>query len=265
MRLKLWTSVSRYLRLCAWVGPLFLAVFIVFWGVMGNNIPPLSPDLPAKAIADIFRHDANMIRLGMGVAMSFVVLYLIWGLAIAKVIEYGVERGNNVRSTLALWGAGLAVVPIMVACSMWLAAAYRPDAPDDSVLQLLYEMAWLLIDLGYMVTTVPMFALGAAFLTDKRAVPLVPKWLCWYGIWVGFSFVAEGCMPFFKTGLFARNGMLNFWIEFFVDLFLYRDPAPGGRGAQRRGRRPRDATANGRKDRGCRGLIPRQPRASTLR
>lgn len=209
----------NYLRLCAWAGPLFLFVFVVFWGLMSGNLPPFSPDVPAEIIGGHFRDNANMIRFGMGMAMSFVVLYLIWGLAIAKVIEYGVERGNNVLSTLALWGAGLTVVPIMISCSFWLAGAYRPEALGDTVLQLLYDLAWLLIDLGYMVTSVQMFALGAAFLSDKRAVPLVPKWLCWYGIWVGFSFVAEVLMPFFMDGLFARNGILNFWIEFFVWFF----------------------------------------------
>ena len=63
---------------------------------------------------------------------------------------------------------------------------------------------------------VQMFALGAIYLSDKRKVPLIPKWLAWYGIWVGFSFVAELLMPFFKSGIFARSGTLNFWIEFLI-------------------------------------------------
>lgn len=241
----------KYLRLCAWAGPAFLFVFIVFWGILGGNLPPLAADLPAAAIAEHFRGNANFIRLGMVMAMSFVVLYLIWGLAIAKVIEYGVERDNNVLSTLALWGAGLTVVPILVSCSFWLAGAYRPEALDETVLQLLYDMAWLLIDLAYMVTTLQMFALGAAFLGDQRAVPLVPKWLCWYGIWVAFSFIAECLMPFFMSGLFARQGMLNFWIEFFVWFFwivglsTYLLLAIGRLEAEARGLTGRSATAPG--------------------
>ena len=209
----------KYLRLLAWCGPVFLFVFIVFWGLMGHNIPPFQPDVPAAVIGDYFRTDANLIRLGMGMAMSFTVLYFMWGLSIAKVIEYGIEKDNNVLSTLALWGAGLTVVPIMVSCVFWLAGAYRPEALDDTILQLLYDTAWLLIDMGYMVTTVQMIAMGVAFMQDQRAVPLVPKWLAWYGIWVGFSFVAELLMPFFKSGIFARSGTLNFWIEFFIWFF----------------------------------------------
>lgn len=209
----------KYLRACAATGPFFLFIFIVFWGVMSSNIPPLAADLPANLIADYFRESANLVRLGMTMAMSFVVFYFIWGLAIAKVIEYGIEGENNIMSTLALWGAGLTVVPILVSCSFWLTGSYRPEALDDSTLQMLYDMAWLLIDLGYMVTTVQMCAIGIAFLSDKREIPLVPKWFAWYGIWVGFSFVAEVFMPFFRSGIFARHGILNFWIEFFLWFF----------------------------------------------
>jgi len=206
----------KYLRFLTWCGPVFLAVFIVFWGILGHNIPPFQPDVPAAVIADFFRTDANLVRLGMTVAMSFTVLYFLWGLAVAKIIEVGIERNNDILSTLARWGAGLTVVPIMVSCVFWLAGSYRPEALDDVILQLLYDMGWLLIDLGYMVTTVQMIAMGVAFIQDRRAQPLIPKWLAWYGIWVGFSFVAEILMPFFQNGIFARSGTLNFWIEFFL-------------------------------------------------
>ena len=210
---------TKYLRFLTWCGPLFLAVFIVFWGLMGNNIPPLSAGLSASEVGDIFRADANQVRLAMGMAMTFAVFYLLWGLAAAKLVELGIEKDNNILSTLAVWGAGLTVVPLMCSCVFWLAGAYRPDVLDDTILQLLYDMGWLLIDMCYMVTTVQMFALGIAFLQDRRAVPLFPKWMAWYGMWVGFSFVAELLMPFFKTGIFERSGTVNFWIEFFLWFF----------------------------------------------
>ena len=47
-------------------------------------------------------------------------------------------------------------------------------------------------------------------------VPLFPRWVCWYNIWAGLSFLFELFMPFFKNGMFARQGWLNFWVEFIV-------------------------------------------------
>ena len=202
-------------RLCLWAGPVFMAIFIVFWGVMGHNIPPWNADLPAATIANWFRTDANVIRTGMVIAMTAAPLYLVWGVGIGRLMTRVVAK-DSVLVELQVWGAGLTVIPVLVSTSFWLAGAYRPDALPDNILQLLYDMSWLLIDLGYFTTSVQLFAAGAAFLKDQRVTPLVPKWLAWYGIWVGFMFIAECLMPFFKTGPFARDGILNFWLEFSI-------------------------------------------------
>ncbi len=204
-----------YWRFCAWMGPVFMGVFIVFWGMMGHNIPPWSGDAPAADVANWFRAEANTIRLGMVVAMTFAVCYAVWGLAIGRVMGHIVAK-DSILVDLQVWGAGLTVVPVLVSTSFWLTGSYRPDALPDNILQMLYDMAWLLIDLAYAVTSVQMFALGVGILKDKRANPLIPKWFAWYGIWVGFMFVAECLMPFFKSGAFARQGVLNFWIEFMI-------------------------------------------------
>jgi hypothetical protein len=213
-------SPFRYWRFCAAMGPVFLAVFIVCWGVLGYNIPPLSAELSGEQMATHFRSHANEIRAGMVGSMTFAVLYMVWGLAITKVMETLETDGNNILSQLQLWGAGLTVVPVLVSSSFWLTGAYRPEALDPSILQMLYDMAWLLIDLAYAVTSMQMFALGALFLSDKRATPLVPRWVSWYSIWVGAMFVIEVLMPYFKGGLFARNGWFNFWLEFLIWFFF---------------------------------------------
>lgn len=202
-------------RLCLWAGPVFMGVFIVFWGIMGHNIPPWNPDLPAARIAAWFRDDANTIRTGMVVAMSTAPLYCVWGLGIGRLMSRVVGR-KSLLIDLQVWGAGLTVIPVLVSTSFWLTGAFRPDALPDAILQMLYDMAWLLIDLAYFTTSIQLFAVGAAFLRDRRTRPLVPKFLSWYAIWVGFMFIAECLMPFFKTGAFARDGILNFWIEFLI-------------------------------------------------
>lgn len=213
-------SPFRYWRFCAAMGPVFLLVFIVCWGVLGYNIPPLSAELTSEQMATHFRGHANEIRAGMVGSMTFAVLYMVWGLSITKVMETLETDGNNVLSQLQLWGAGLTVVPVLVSSSFWLTGAYRPEALDPSILQMLYDMAWLLIDLAYAVTSMQMFALGTLFLSDRRAEPLMPRWVSWYSIWVGAMFVIEVLMPYFKGGLFARNGWLNFWIEFLIWFFF---------------------------------------------
>ena len=206
---------TRFWRFCLWMGPLFVAVFYYCWGVLGHNFPPFSPEAPASEVAGWFRDNRNDVRLGMVVAMTFAPAYGVWGYAVAKVLEQ-VVGANHLMVQLARVGAAWTTITVLVPSSFWLTAAYRPDALPDWMIQMLYDMAWLLIDLAYAVTSVQLFALGVGFLLDKRAVPLVPKWLAWYGIWVGFMFAVECLMPFFFSGAFARHGGLNFWIEFLI-------------------------------------------------
>lgn len=206
-------------KFCAWNGMIFMIVFMVFWGGLGHNLPPYGADLEASVIASYFRENANSVRLGMAISMTFAVSYAVWGISLGKVMDHVLGRGH-ILTDLQVWGAGLTVCPILVSSSFWLTGAFRPEALPDPVLQMLYDMAWLLIDLAYSVTSVQMIALGFGFLRDRRAKPLFPKWVCWYSIWVGFMFVAECLMPFFKSGAFSRQGILNFWIEFSI-FFIY--------------------------------------------
>jgi hypothetical protein len=206
----------RYWRLCAAMGPVFLLAFIVCWGVLGYNIPPIPADLSPDDMAQHFRTHANEIRAGMAGAMLFGVLYLPWTLSITKVMQTTETDGNDIMSTLQMWGGGITVVPLVTSSVFWLTGAYRPEVLDPKILQMLYDMGWLLIDMFYAITTVAMVAMGVGFLADKRDEPLMPRWASWYTIWAGMSFLFELLMPFFKIGLFARQGVLNFWIEFVV-------------------------------------------------
>jgi hypothetical protein len=207
------TDEFKYWKICAWNGPLFMIVYMIFWG-MCFNYPPRSGALTAAQVAATFREWPNLFRTGMVVAMTFAVSYAVWAIAISKV-QGKIVGKDSILNDLQVWGGGLTVVPLLVTSAMWLTAGYSPDLPDTQLKQLL-DNAWMLLDMAYSVTSVQMFAMGVAFLADKRVKPLMPRWVAWYGIWVGIAFIAECLMPFYKTGPFARNGWLNFWVEFLI-------------------------------------------------
>ncbi len=202
----------RYVRACAWAGPILLVATLLFWGVLGQNVPPYSASLSADALAGQVRSHAALIRAGMVGQMIFSGLYLVWGIAIAKVME-AVEEDNNVLSTIQIWGAGFTVLVFEVPCAAWLAAAFRPDVMPAPVIQMLYDMGWLLFDIAYL-TALQMVPLAICIINDRRAVPLIPKWLGWFTLWVAISFLLPALIAFFYSGPFARTGLLNYWVEF---------------------------------------------------
>lgn len=204
----------RYVRFCAWMGPVLLVALILFWGILGHNIPPYSAALEAQAIADHFREHTTAARAGMILTMLFGVLYLVWGMAITKIME-AVERDNDVLSRLQLWGAGFTTLILVIPPSIWLAAAFRPEI-DPEILRMLYDLGWILFDLAYSLTMLQLIAFAVCFLDDHRAIPIMPKWVSWFCAWVAFTFLVLAIMPFFKDGPFSRSGIFNYWVEFTI-------------------------------------------------
>ena len=57
-------------------------------------------------------------------------------------------------------------------------------------------------------------AAGLAGLADRSATPVFPRWVSYWAIFTGFSFVVLTAMPFYKTGPLAWNGAISFWALF---------------------------------------------------
>ena len=55
----------KYWRLCAACGPIFLTAFLICWGMLGYNIPPIPADHTPDQMADFFRNHYNEVRAGM--------------------------------------------------------------------------------------------------------------------------------------------------------------------------------------------------------
>ena len=207
------TKPYRYVRACAWSGWIMLPLAVIFWGVLGHNIPAISPSLDANALADVIRANATQIRIGMVLQLPISILYFTWGVGISKVMQ-GVEKDNDVLSTMQLWGAGFTTIVWILPCVLWLTISYRPEVMDPKTLQIFYDFAWFFFDMAYILTTLQTTAIGVCFLTDKRKDPIMPSWAAWLTIWAGASFVLETMMPLVYGGPFSRSGLINFWVEF---------------------------------------------------
>jgi hypothetical protein len=202
----------RYVLACAWAGPVLLVATLLFWAVLGQNVPPYSAGLSADAMAEQVRANATLIRIGMVGQMTVSGLYLVWGVAISKVMEQ-MEGDNNVLSTIQLWGAGFTVLVFEIPCMAWLAASFRADVLPAPIIQALYDMGWMFFDIAYL-TSLQMIPLAICIINDRRDLPLMPKWVGWFSLWVAISFLLLILTGFFKTGPFARDGLLNYWVEF---------------------------------------------------
>ena len=204
---------AKLVRLCGWSCLIFIVVFALGWGVLGRNIPPYSPDMPADELASIYRAHASTLRIGFAVGAFSSTFLVAWAIGLFRIMAQ-MERGAKLLSYTQLIGGVLTGMVPLIACIFWLTAAFRPEQ-DPAIIRLLFDMGWLMIDIGFGVTILQYCALGVVALRDTRAKPLFPKWLAWLGIWISLEFLVELIMPYFRSGPFAWNGLFAYWIPFF--------------------------------------------------
>lgn len=203
----------KYQLIGAWFGPLFVITFVLFWGVIGQNLPNPSPDLSAEALAARYMAHLGSIRLGFIVSLIVVVFYMPWTTALSAMMAQIEGRGRTL-TYLQLIGGALTVMVVSFSAMFWVAAAFRPER-DPQITQMLTDVGWLCIDLQYACTTLQMVAAALVGLADKRDKPLFPRWVCWLTIWCGVSFIPASLTGVLKTGPFAWDGFFSYYFPYF--------------------------------------------------
>lgn len=202
-----------------WCGPLFVVVF--FSGLLISGFfPPIPPDHSAAEVANQYRTQAGRIRTGcliMLIATGFIVPF-------AAVISTQMARAEGRWTPLAwvqLACGSILVLAIAIPVLLWSAAAFRPDR-DPADIQLLNDMGWFPFIMNWPFTFAQVIAIAVAILADKRPVPVYPRWIGYYLIWTAVAFTPASLLTYFKTGPFAWNGLLSFWLAavFFGGLFI---------------------------------------------
>lgn len=204
---------GRYLtwRLCAWAAPVFLVGYVLSWGVLGFNIPPIDPSM---AIGDLHAHyvDHNTrIKLAMILGMFFGPFYFVFSAVLSRVLQK-IEGPDGPLSIVEQIGGALTTVVVLVAGCCWLTAALRIDERTPEIIRTLHDFGWMFFDMTFMATGLQLCAVGIVVLLDKRSEPLFPRWLAWLSFVAATIFVPVALVGFFFTGPFAWNGLFNFWI-----------------------------------------------------
>jgi hypothetical protein len=206
-------KILTYDLISAWCGGFgFLVTFILFWVILGHNLPNPSPALSATDLSARYIQHLSSIRLGFIVSLIAVVFYMPWTCLLSKQMAI-IEGPSRTLTYLQLIGGALTVMVVSFSAMFWAVAAFRPER-DPQLILLLTDLGWLCIDLQYACTTLQMIAAALVGLSDKRETPLFPRWVCWLTIWSGCSFLPASLTGVFKTGPFAWDGILSYYIPY---------------------------------------------------
>ena len=204
---------------CAACGIAFVILLTVGWWVIAGFVPPPSPELSASEIADFYRQNTGTIRFGILLAMFSMSLTLPWIAVIA--VQMRRTEGEFPVLTYTQLVAGAATLAILlIPTLLWTTAAFRPERSPELIL-LLNDFAWLLLVMTFSPFTVQLIAIGLAIISDKNKPPVFARWVGYFNLWVAILFIPGALVTFFKSGPFAWNGLLAFWLPLTVFFAWY--------------------------------------------
>lgn len=201
---------SMVMKICTYAGA--FAGTLLFLGIwpLAQLFPPLAPDMPSADVAAYFAEHQTGIISGSILIQASSALFFLFAAAIAVLLKK-IEGKSSPWTYAFMMIVAYGFVTVYFSGLMFIAAAYRPNYSP--------EITNMLADLGFFLfvgAAIPAFVqnviTGAAILGDKRAQPIIPRWVGYMNLWTGLLFLPGCVIGLFKVGPFAWNGVLAFWV-----------------------------------------------------
>lgn len=201
---------DRILRLCSLSGYAFVAVFIIAGALVAGFVPPINPSWGAEEVSALFAENATRISFGMLLLMlGMGLLVPFW--CVLSIQMARIEGRLPILSVINLLGSAVGTVYFVLPVLIWASAAFRGDHDPGAVL-LLNDLGWIILVWPFSIPLVQNVAITICFLADKHPEPLFPRWVAWFTIWTALLIAPGALIIFFKTGPFAWNGLLAFYM-----------------------------------------------------
>lgn len=190
-------------------------VILMFGGLAYSGfIVPVPPSNTAAQVVAQYTQDNFRIKAGLVISFMGVILLLAFGSAIAGQTRR-ITRLPQALIYLQVASLGSASLIFIIPWIFWQTAAYRLDRAPSEIL-MLNDLGWMSFVFPYIAFTAWNFAIALSIFCDTGEKPVYPRWMAYYNIFVGLSFVPDQFIPFFKTGVFAWNGLIPYWIPFAI-------------------------------------------------
>ncbi len=203
-------------KACAWCGPLFVVMIVVVWMWLGRWFPPPHEDWDPPTLLRFYADNSVRIRLGMGGTVYVSIFFLLWTMAIARVMRELEGTSFPPLTILQICGGVGNFLTIILLALCWAAAGFQAavrDA-DPHAVQTLHDTGWIVFDLLGAPAMVQMTCFGVVVLgqRDPGVAQLVPRWVGYLSFMVTASFLEVVLLLFFKSGPFAWDGAITYYV-----------------------------------------------------
>jgi hypothetical protein len=198
----------------AWCGLAFAGFFIVGWLGFVHWVPPLAPSDSADTTAARYQDGTSRIRIGFLIVFLGQIAFPLFGAVVATQTRR-IREAPRALSYAQIAAVGCANMAMVGPLTIFFVAAFRPERAAEST-QLLNDIAWVSFMVAFPPFVAWAFTVGLAILCDTTPRPIYPRWSGYFCIFVGLMQMPAGALVFFRTGAFAWNGLIPFWVPAFA-------------------------------------------------
>lgn len=199
---------------CIWAWPVAIACFGIPFAFGARFIPPPQPSWSSERIAAFFADNSTGIRVGVLCAMFASALLLLFYAVVSAEIKK-IEGRPGLLATLQWGGAIMLVFVFQLICLVWITASYRQDV-DPGITRTLNDFCWFVWSTFIPTYSIQYVCMAIAGFMDHRERPAWPRWSAYMNLWVAVTGAGGVLAVFFKSGPFAWNGVVGFWIPVIV-------------------------------------------------
>lgn len=205
-------------KFAIWNMPL-LAVFFSVGTIMAGIFPPPSPLLTADQVVARLEENLTMIRIGLVICSAGCAFSLPFAAVLAREVQkmtdggLGLGVGRNYLADIQLAGTVILGFTIQIPMVMFMATTFNMGH-DPELIKSLYDMSFLFVVAPASMGTSWLAFLGFAMLLDRQEIKTFPRWLAYFTLFVAFDFAGSIFCVLTKTGPFAYDGIISYWIPF---------------------------------------------------
>jgi hypothetical protein len=205
-----------------WAGLVWAVLFFVCFIPLSHWIPLPSPHASGAAVAHRYRSRTTGIRAGLALAFVGMIGYVMFSAAIASQCRR-IKAAPAALRYAQVGSIGACTILIVLPIIIFWTAAFRPESRSPQLIQLLNDLGWISLIVGFVPFVAWAWSVGLAILSDQDEVPLYPRWAGYLCLFLGTLQIPPVLLVFVKTGPFAWNGLMSWWVpatDFFTFIFV---------------------------------------------
>src|SRR5579862_8673283 len=161
-------SSLRMQLFATWCAPICAALVGVGWMILARGVRPAAASLTARQTADFYLQHQQSVLLGMLIFAVACCFLGIWTVQMGITLWRMEGNAPVMAITEILAGASIVII-VVLNCSFWAAAAYRPGVINPDIVQAENDTAWLgFLFVGWPLLSLQMISTAIVALRDRR-------------------------------------------------------------------------------------------------